>query len=795
MGGFSGQLWDHLESRLCETTVRGAQTGEEVIRMLQSEPVSLLVLEHRLAAPAALDVLITVRSRVEWKDLPVIYCLNEGAGAELVKRLIREFDVQEVMLPPLDQDELAWHAGNLLGQPVSVDSAAGNRPANEALLQVQTAFLRTARERVHVLEQAGTALLERTLGSELRRSAEREAHKLAGLLGTIGLPAGSRYAAEAEGLLRGSARLDEADAMRFSELAVALRLELEKAIGIERRKGRQARPFSLLLVDDDDELAERLEAEANIRRWEWETARDLSEARRRLETSPPSAILLNPHVSAHEEDGMHFLEEASGRSPSIPVIVLTSQGTFTDRVEVARRGGRGFLSKSATPEKLAEAASQLLDRLQKAHIRIMAVDDDPALLDFLRSLLEPKGVSIATLDDPFRFWELLEAFSPDLLLLDVDLPRLSGVELCRVVRNDPRWAETPVVFLTRYNDAETIDRVFKSGADDFVSKPIVGPELLTRVFNRLDQVRLRKSIEEMDVPTGVGNRVKTARAISDFLDLARRHSQPLAFGLVRIDRLKEINREHGRASGDAVLQRMGALMTEFFRSADAFGRWDGQEFATGMYGLSRYDGVQRLAELAEGLARERFIDSGGAEFHVSLSGGVAEYDEDGHDLEGLAEAAESALVEARNAGGGKVLPAGWGHANQDLARQCDVALVLKDGARASLLTHSLESRGCRVRWLDDGKTAAKLLGGSRPALQAKVILLDAEVPALDGLSLLKCLASDGVLSKTRAIFFTSPSIENECQSALECGAFDCVVKPSSSPVVMQHIRRALEAHE
>ena len=84
-----------------------------------------------------------------------------------------------------------------------------------------------------------------------------------------------------------------------------------------------------------------------------------------------------------------------------------------------------------------------------------------------------------TLAEPLRFWEVLEKTSPNLLVLDVEMDELSGIELCSVVRNDPRWRDIPILFLTRHSDADTLQKVFAAGADDYVLKPVVGPELLT----------------------------------------------------------------------------------------------------------------------------------------------------------------------------------------------------------------------------------------------------------------------------------------------------------------------------
>jgi PAS domain S-box-containing protein len=122
--------------------------------------------------------------------------------------------------------------------------------------------------------------------------------------------------------------------------------------------------------------------------------------------------------------------------------------------------------------------------------KILVVDDDPQILEILATILTPWGLEIITINNPFQFLETWHIINPDMLILDVEMPGKNGIELCQIVRNHPQGSELPILFLTVHNDAETVNQVFSIGADDFVSKPIIGSELVNRIINRLERVKL-----------------------------------------------------------------------------------------------------------------------------------------------------------------------------------------------------------------------------------------------------------------------------------------------------------------
>lgn len=122
-------------------------------------------------------------------------------------------------------------------------------------------------------------------------------------------------------------------------------------------------------------------------------------------------------------------------------------------------------------------------------IEVLAIDDDPAILAWLDQYLPPQGIHLKTFNTLDGFWQALTTTPPDFLILDMEMPEASGVELCKMIRRDPTWDKTPILFLTACREPDAILQIFAAGADDYVSKPATERDVITRIFNRLERNR------------------------------------------------------------------------------------------------------------------------------------------------------------------------------------------------------------------------------------------------------------------------------------------------------------------
>lgn len=393
---------------------------------------------------------------------------------------------------PSDLIETVYGLGYRLKLPASLSSNC-RLPHQAALTAVWEKFKGQNSDRITILEQAATAICAQKLDAEFRQTAITTAHKLAGTLGVFGFTEGSRLAFEVEQMLQ-SSTLTPTAASQLKTLVGNLRQQLQQPAFNELKSVLGHKYPVILLVDNNPQLAQALLKSAQASGIKIKLATNILAVQAAIDQPPPELVLLNISLAHTREDDLTLLAELANRTPPIPVLLFTSDQSLATRVKLSRLFVHAFLQTSLIPEQLLKAITTLLTKTRNHAFKVMVVDDDPQLLVGVRSLLEPWGLNLITLDDPLSFWEILAESSPDLLILDVEMPHFSGIELCQVVRNAPEYQSLPVLFLTIHTDDRTVQQIFTAGADECLSKSMLEPQLVTHIFNRLEKIQLFQSI-------------------------------------------------------------------------------------------------------------------------------------------------------------------------------------------------------------------------------------------------------------------------------------------------------------
>ncbi|MEO1508216.1 MAG: response regulator [Cyanobacteria bacterium J06633_23] len=391
------------------------------------------------------------------------------------------------------------------------------RKTRAALITLWKSFKPQHLRRVELLNEAIQALQKNMLTDELRQVATQAAHSLTGALGIFGLTSGSEMARAIEHILRGGDFIDRSRQQQLSELVNTLTNNLHQAFSqLEQSKSSRVPPL-LILIDNNIHLQQQLATALRVQGLTVDVAMDeaalhtlrqmINGAQHSLTqgTRPdiadgkgplPDVVLFNITLAELDQGTLKRLSTLINQIPPLPVLVGSPDGSLASRVKAARLGSHAFFH-SPDISTLLNGVLEVRSHLQQPTNRVLAVDDDPQVLEALRALLEPKGFQLVTLNQPVDFWATLQASCPDLLLLDMEMPDFNGIELCQAVRQAPVWNQLPIIFFTAHSDTETKTAALRAGANDLIDKSLAESDLFIRLCDQLRRVQLQQTIDTL----------------------------------------------------------------------------------------------------------------------------------------------------------------------------------------------------------------------------------------------------------------------------------------------------------
>jgi two-component system, cell cycle response regulator len=222
-------------------------------------------------------------------------------------------------------------------------------------------------------------------------------------------------------------------------------------------------------------------------------------------------------------------------------------------------------------------------------VRVLIADDSVVSRHLLEATLRKWGYEVVSASDGATAWDILQREdAPALAILDWMMPGMTGLEVCRLVRQMNRERYTYILLLTSRSQKDDLIEGMEAGADDYVTKPFDQHELKVRLRAGTRIIELqsellaaREALREQatrDALTRLWNRSSILDILQREMSRSARERRPLGVLLVDLDHFKNVNDSHGHFAGDAVLSEAGRRMQSDLREYDSLGRYGGEEF-------------------------------------------------------------------------------------------------------------------------------------------------------------------------------------------------------------------------
>jgi len=411
------------------------------------------------------------------------------------------------------------------------------------------------------------------------------------------------------------------------------------------------------LVTNDSESGEALAQQINHFGYRVQIVNDFKSLENAVAEHISIAILVDITAPKLGDDGIDiFNQMQQWQKTSIPFMFISDKNQQDVRLQAVRVDGVAFFPKPVDVVSLIDK----LDELNVAHLidpyRVLIIEDQTTIANYYQMVLKMAGMTAQVVTDVEKVLVTVDEFHPDLILMDLYMPEVNGIEMAKVIRQIDEYVSIPIVFLSSEDDFVKQMEALRLGGDDFLTKPIKADNLVSVVKSRLERLRILRTFMVRDSLTGLLNHTSFRGQLVQEINRCKRQNTSLSVAMLDIDLFKKVNDTYGHATGDTVLKSLSRLLRQRLRKSDIIGRYGGEEFVVILLDAGEDQAFRVMDEIREHFSEVQHFAPRVGPFSVTFSCGIATYPEFPNAAL-VTDAADQALYIAKNAGRNKVVRA------------------------------------------------------------------------------------------------------------------------------------------
>lgn len=429
------------------------------------------------------------------------------------------------------------------------------------------------------------------------------------------------------------------------------------AIAQAEPAAERARTGRIFYLSDITAFARELDAALTAMNYQVERLESPEELKEMLGSLVPDALVIDAGFFAGIEHLGEFVKRVRQRvAGRLPLLAFADTNDLGARLKAMRAGVDAFVPLPLSSQDAALRVRELIDAEAVDPYRVMIIEDDRSQAMFAESVLRKSGMEVLAIGDAMETLDALERFRPDLILMDLYMPNISGMELTAIIRERDQFINTPIVFLSGEQDSEKHFEALSAGGDDFLAKPIRPKFLISAVTNRARRARQlarKRVLDPKDSTTGLYHRGYAIDRLSEWLALEERGDQEGGLLFVEIEGAMALREQQGLAVAEPVMRQVGATIASYAGADEVAARYGDASFIL-LAGRRDTEGLVDLAtQIVDRLAAQ-LVEVDEHSVKVAACIGVAPFAPQTVDAAQMLNAAERASARARQASGRKV---------------------------------------------------------------------------------------------------------------------------------------------
>ncbi|WP_049661940.1 diguanylate cyclase [Bacillus sp. FJAT-27231] len=422
---------------------------------------------------------------------------------------------------------------------------------------------------------------------------------------------------------------------------------------------------------------------------------------------------------------------------------------------------------------------------------VLLIESDIERLTVLRKEMEKKGWGVLAAMTADKGLSIFLAKHPDLLVIDLDLPKNSGMELLERIKETAGNRLTPIIAISRAKEKEMRMKAYEAGVLDYIEMPTDLDEILMRIQNKMNYRDLMREVVLIDELTGAFNRKFFNVEVKRQLQLLKESSVSFSLAIMDLDHFKKINDTYGHTAGDEVLKEFSFIVRNRIHQDDFFIRFGGEEFVLLMPECSGEQAKNIIQSIINEFKQQEFVFEDQT-VSCSFSAGVVEANYSEERPGELLKKADLALYSSKINGRGKVTYYQDMNPSAEKEKWLRIGIIDDDAVMRQILEDQLRRMSfgnyrTEVRSFREGEAFFKddwyKQGGKY------IILLDGVMPRMDGIEVLQRLRNEFREEDFVIIMLTGRKSEKDVVKGLELGADDYLTKPFSIKELEARVRR------